>query len=128
MELPASRVSPALEEKTMDTAIRTSAVFVSTTTGLRVFRDTDEVPADVRLRMSKMIKAGSCVTMVIADANGRERVRRLIAEGRHTPSQPQHGNSLDRPAQPPFTRYWPYLEAAIAALLAAAASALVFFK
>jgi hypothetical protein len=108
--------------------IRTSTVFVANKNGLSVFRDPGELPASLRKELKRLVAAGKSATIVIADANGRQRLLEALENTRtfrdtHEPRpEPVRAGSKSAP------RYWPLLEALVAALIVAAVCLIAFLS
>lgn len=58
--------------------LRTTVVWIARGRKTEVFRSPAEVPADARRKLSKAVNAPDAVSIVIADAGGREQIGRVI--------------------------------------------------
>lgn len=58
--------------------LRTTVVWIARGRKTEVFRSPAEVPAEVRRKLSKAVNAPDAVSIVIADAGGRELIGRVV--------------------------------------------------
>lgn len=58
--------------------LRTTVVWIARGRKTEVFRSPAEVPAEARRRLSRAVNAPDAVSIVIADAGGREQIGRVV--------------------------------------------------
>jgi hypothetical protein len=108
---------------------KTSTIFVSTGKGTRVFQSAEDMPAELRKRMSENLAGPNTRTLIVADRRGREYLLKVLQRATHSSTGLQCVTAMKSErsqlaeAWPKAKRYW--LEIALIGVLAAASWALL---
>jgi hypothetical protein len=111
---------------------KTSTIFVSTGKGTRVFQSVDDMPAELRKRMSDNLSGPNTRTLIVADRRGREYLLKVLQRATHSTKSLQCVTAMKSERNhfadvwPKAKRYW--LEIALIGVLAAAGWALLYLR
>ncbi|HYP06129.1 MAG TPA: hypothetical protein VER03_07810 [Bryobacteraceae bacterium] len=113
---------------------KTSTIFVATAKRTRVFQSMDEMPVDVRRRISEQLSGPNTRTLIVADRRGREYLLKVLQRATNSSASLTGASAAETPKPlrqfsvlwGKAKRYW--LEVGLIALLGASGWALFAWK